>query len=472
MASRSFGDEAPRLGHLVTGKGGVAGEVSDLRGDVDDGFEALEAEIDAISSREPVRLATAAALNACTAAGSGVGKTLTQNAAAVENIDGVAVVAGDRILVKNQVAAKDNGIYTVTTVGTVAVKQVLTRATDSDSSAKMTSGTFVWVNAGTANAHSLYVLTTANPITLDTTALTFTLRLPEREPVKLATAAALNACTATGSGVGKTLTQNAAAIENIDGVAVLVGDRILVKNQVAGADNGIYTVTTVGTGAVQQVLTRATDADLSSKMKAGVLVWVNEGTANADSLYALTTNNPITLDTTALTFTLQSPPVHAATHITNGSDEVDGDLLDIDYTPTNYTPTITAPATDADHLTSHLAGISIEMAGMVQSLGCSASAVISQSGVPVAAETITIGADVYVADTDFVIGAAEATMDNLITAINTTGTENVLATKLGATSFILNAADAPGGTIIGGDPSIVLASTLTNYVLETGAVNL
>lgn len=172
MSSRSFSSERPVHPHLVTpGTGGVGGEVGDLRRDTEDGFVTLEADVDSRVA-SPVRLATAAPLNACTAAGSGVGKTLTQNAAAIENINGMAVVLGDRILVKNQVAGKDNGIYTVTTVGTVAVKQVLTRATDANSSSAFKTGKVVKVLEGT-NAGS-WELTTVNPITLDTTALTFT----------------------------------------------------------------------------------------------------------------------------------------------------------------------------------------------------------------------------------------------------------------------------------------------------------
>jgi len=51
-------------------------------------------------------------------------------------------------------------------------------------------------------------------------------------------------------------------------------------------------------------------------------------------------------------------PTHAATHITGGTDEIDGDQLDIDFTPSNYSPSTTpAEATSVDHLTAHLAGI-------------------------------------------------------------------------------------------------------------------
>jgi len=50
--------------------------------------------------------------------------------------------------------------------------------------------------------------------------------------------------------------------------------------------------------------TRTTDADVSSEVKGGLMVWVNEGTANGDKQFILTTDDPITLGTTSLTFTL------------------------------------------------------------------------------------------------------------------------------------------------------------------------
>lgn len=52
-----------------------------------------------------------------------------------------------------------------------------------------------------------------------------------------------------------------------------------------------------------------------------------------------------------------TPSAHAASHIRSGTDEIDGDLIDIDYAPSNYTRTITSPATHVEHLTAHLSGI-------------------------------------------------------------------------------------------------------------------
>ena len=118
--------------------------------------------------------------------------------------------------------------------------------------------------------------------------------------VRVATADVLPTCTPAGTGVGHTLTADAVGVLTVDGVATVLNDRILVKNQAAGDDNGIYKVTTEGTGGVAFVLTRATDADL--EITAGLYTFVEEGTANGNQGFVLTTDNPITVDTTALTF--------------------------------------------------------------------------------------------------------------------------------------------------------------------------
>jgi phage-related tail fiber protein len=82
----------------------------------------------------------------------------------------------------------------------------------------------------------------------------------------------------------------------IDGVTLATGNRILIKDQAAGAENGIYTVNASGAP------TRATDADTSAEVTAGMFTFVEEGTVNADSGWILTTDGVITLGTTALTF--------------------------------------------------------------------------------------------------------------------------------------------------------------------------
>jgi len=126
-----------------------------------------------------------------------------------------------------------------------------------------------------------------------------------KEPVRAATTAALAAVTYDNgtAGVGATLTADAnGALAAQDGVTLIVGDRLLVKDQVAGLQNGIYEVTAVGDGSNPFVLTRVLDFDQDAEVKAGTLVPVEEGTVQDNYLYQLITNNPITVGTTALAF--------------------------------------------------------------------------------------------------------------------------------------------------------------------------
>ena len=83
----------------------------------------------------------------------------------------------------------------------------------------------------------------------------------------------------------------------MDGVTLAVGDRVLLKDQTAGAENGLY----VFNGSTT-AMTRTTDADTAAEVL-GMVVAVQEGSVNSDSGWLLTTNAPITLGTTALAFT-------------------------------------------------------------------------------------------------------------------------------------------------------------------------
>lgn len=120
----------------------------------------------------------------------------------------------------------------------------------------------------------------------------------------LATATALPACTyANGTaGVGATLTGNSTGALSVDGVAVSVADRILVKDQSNLAHNGIYAVTTAGSGGAAFVLTRATDFDQTSEILDGSAVYVSGGDVNAGSAWVQITGGGITVGTTSIEF--------------------------------------------------------------------------------------------------------------------------------------------------------------------------
>lgn len=124
--------------------------------------------------------------------------------------------------------------------------------------------------------------------------------LDVKASVRVATTANLGATYSNGAG---TLTNSGSqAALAIDGVTLIAQDRVLVKNQTAGAQNGFYKVTTVGDGSSNWVLTRTPDADAASELTAGAFTFAEEGTANGDNGYVLSTDGAVTLGTTAITF--------------------------------------------------------------------------------------------------------------------------------------------------------------------------
>ena len=122
------------------------------------------------------------------------------------------------------------------------------------------------------------------------------------------TAGNLNATYNNGTaGVGATLTNaGAQAALTIDGVLMTVGKRVLIYNQTNQFENGVYTVTTVGSGSTNWVLTRATDADTygpgPDALDQGSTFYVQAGATGTGELYTCTTVGTITFGTTAITF--------------------------------------------------------------------------------------------------------------------------------------------------------------------------
>ena len=132
---------------------------------------------------------------------------------------------------------------------------------------------------------------------LNTVASGFTVILA----TQAATTANLNA-TQAGAGIGATLTNaGVMAAFAVDGYSASLHDRILVKNQTAPANNGVYQVSTLGSGAANWVLTRTTDYDTAAQIKPGTLVAVNNGTVNANTSW-LETATVVTVDTDPVLF--------------------------------------------------------------------------------------------------------------------------------------------------------------------------
>lgn len=393
---------------------------------------------------EPATLATAAALPACTYAqpsGTAVGATLTMTANGDVTVDGAAISSlggggtaplGYRILVKNQAAHLQNGIYTVTQIGDGSHPVILTRATDFDETRYFGGGDFIAVGSGSANNATIWIgQVDGIPFTLGTTGLSFakiagvnggtvttintgtgltggpitgsgtigidadvltsllfvfegdagaggeqglvpapaagdaaagkylkadgsfavppgtggsgtvtsvvggtgisggtitttgTLSVDTsiiatrdyvvaslqnfdlKNPVVAATSGALSFTPtyANGTaGVGATLTAGSVGALVVDGYSPALNDRILVKNQASAFQNGVYTLTTLGTAGVAYVLTRAVDFNSASNIVYGDTVFVLNGTAYQNQQFTMSNNAAITVGTTAINF--------------------------------------------------------------------------------------------------------------------------------------------------------------------------
>lgn len=99
--------------------------------------------------------------------------TITASSNGAISIDGVSLTTNDRVLVKDQSTATQNGFYKVTTVGSGGSAFVLTRTPDADEASEVTGGAFTFVEEGTANADNGYVATHNGTPTLGTTNITF-----------------------------------------------------------------------------------------------------------------------------------------------------------------------------------------------------------------------------------------------------------------------------------------------------------
>jgi hypothetical protein len=158
--------------------------------------------------------------------------------------------------------------------------------------------------AGTDAANKNYVDSTAQGLQAKPTA-------------QVATITTLPACTYSNgtAGVGATLTATSNGVLTIDGYAVALADLVLVKNQASSFQNGLYVVSTLGTGSVPYVLTRHADMDQATEFGGAFIPVENNGTVTANTLWLCNVANSIIVGTTAVTLT----QLNAATSLTQGN---------------------------------------------------------------------------------------------------------------------------------------------------------
>jgi hypothetical protein len=234
-------------------------------------------------------------------------------------IGGTLTVTGATVL--NGGLTMDSTAFTVAdTTGNTAIAGTL-NVTGTTTLGNLTIGSTKTIDVGANKVTNVAEPTVATDAAtkqyVDTIAAS---SLHYHSPVRVESPTALTATYANGTaGVGATLTNSGTqAALVLDGVTLSVADRVLIYTQANAAHNGVYTVTTVGSGSVNWVLTRATDADNSAigdptGLGSGDAFYVKEGTTGAGELYVMNTTGTITIGTTELNFVqISSAQIYSA----------------------------------------------------------------------------------------------------------------------------------------------------------------
>lgn len=209
----------------------------------------------------------------------------------------------------------------------------------------------------------------------------------------------------------------------IDGVTLATGDRILLKDQTTGSENGIYVVAASGAPA------RSSDANSSTNVTANLAVFVEEGTSNSDSGWTLTNNGAIVLGTTALVFVQFTGlgQVTAGAGMTKSGNTI------------NVIATDTSMTINADDLSVHVGDASLEVSSGLR---------IKHSSNP---------GDVYIGNASNV--ATPTTLTGDVSTITGAGVVTLASTVYKAANFVNR--ETPTPAVDGSTTVFTLANTPT-----------
>ena len=238
----------------------------------------------------------------------------------------------------------------------------------------------------------------------------------------------------------------------LDGVTLATGDRILLKDQSTGSENGIYVVAASGAPA------RASDFDDSDSVSGGGFAFVEEGTANADNGYVVTNDGAITVGSTAITFSQFS----GAGQITAGAAMTkSGNTLDVAVDDSSIEVSSDALQVKALGITNAMLAGSIDLTSKVTGTlpvanGGTGAATHTSGGVLIGAGAGAVTSNKAAPTGDFVGSSDTQTLTNkTLTSPNISG-----GTINGNPTIATNDATLTGGSIAGMDVTIGAGKTL------------
>ena len=277
--------------------------------------------------------------------------------------------------------------------------------------------------------------------------------LDVKQSVRVATTAAINLSSDLNNG------------DTIDGVTLVTGDRVLVKNQSTALENGIYVATASGAAS------RSSDANGTAdtgELKSGTFTFVEEGTVNSDKGFVVSTNGTITVDTTGIAWTQFS----GAGSFTSGDGlSQDGNTIHV-----NVTANRTAIVADAIDIASTYVGqSSITTLGTITTGVWNGTDVAVTDGGTGASDATTARTNLGIKTTGGAASTTTATLARVAAQGNTAHSSGTSTTAVvhnfNTTDVIVQVYEVATGETVIGDVNRTNADTVTVVLLGNHSAN-